>query len=82
MRRPAPIVHLWRAPYSEKSTCAKKHGLGGVEWILKRDGSSEWFVRDCVFENAEHSVHNTRTEAFTDAMVALVMDGTDAPARV
>lgn len=82
MRQPAPIVHLWRAPFDEPSTCAKKDGLGGVEWILQRDGSSEWRVRDCVFENAEHSVHNTRVEAFTDAMVALVMDGTDAPERL
>ena len=82
MRKPAPVVHLWRAPYDEPTTCARKDGLGGVEWILKRDGSSEWAVRDCVFEGAEHSVHNTRTEAFTDAMVALAMDGTDAPERL
>ena len=52
---------------------------GGVEWILRRDGSSEWRIRDCVFQGAGHSVHNTRLEAFTDAMVALAFDGVDAP---
>jgi hypothetical protein len=124
MRKPAPIVHLWRAPFDEQTTCAAKDGLGkfililvraikmtslcfivfycvllcfnsrrttgnctdvvvfysgGVEWILRRDGSSEWRIRDCVFQGAGHSVHNTRLEAFTDAMVALAFDGVDAP---
>ena len=99
MRKPAPIVHLWRAPFDEPTTCAAKDGLGnfnsrtrmgnwndvvvfysgGVEWILRRDGSSEWRIRDCVFQGAGHSVHNTRAEAFTDAMVALAFDGVDAP---
>jgi hypothetical protein len=125
MRKPAPIVHLWRAPFDEPTTCAAKDGLGkfililvrairmtslcfivfycvllcfnsrstltgnwtdvvvfysgGVEWILRRDGSSEWRIRDCVFQGAGHSVHNTRVEAFTDAMVALAFDGVDAP---
>ena len=124
MRKPAPIVHLWRAPFDEQTTCAAKDGLGkfllilvrairmtslcfivfycvllcfnsrrttgnwtdvvvfysgGVEWILRRDGSSEWRIRDCVFQGAGHSVHNTRAEAFTDAMVALAFDGVDAP---
>ena len=75
MRKPAPVVHLASAPTNPPSARGKTR-LGGVEWILKRDGSSEWAVRShCVFEGAEHSVHNTRTEAFTDAMVALAMDG-------
>ena len=32
-----------------------------------------------MFQGAGHSVHNTRLEAFVDAMVDLAFDGVDAP---
>ena len=34
MRKPAPIVHLWRAPFDEPTTCAAKDGLGKFFFIL------------------------------------------------
>jgi hypothetical protein len=36
MRKPAPIVHLWRAPFDEPTTCAAKDGLGKFILILVR----------------------------------------------
>ena len=36
MRKPAPIVHLWRAPFDEQTTCAAKDGLGKFILILVR----------------------------------------------
>ena len=82
-----PGIHLWRAdPNAENAdehaggSCAAEKGEGGVEWIVGLRGE-EWNVHDAVFVGAGHSVHNTRQEAFVDAINALAFRDAPAPSN-
>ena len=80
-----PGIHLWRADpktseNADEHSCAAEKGEGGVEWIVavgERSGN----VHDAVFVGAGHSVHNTRQEAFVDAINALAFRDAPAPSR-
>ena len=83
-----PGIHLWRADpdagegegENGGGSSAAEKGEGGVEWMMGLDGV-EWNVHDAVFVGAGHSVHNTRQEAFVEAINALAFRDSPAPER-